>query len=743
MKTVWKKALAVLLALVLTAGIAPAANRLAVIASAESVSGTCGADGSNLSWSLDTQTGVLTVSGTGVMEDYYSEAPWGSYSGSVRTLIVGNGVTHIGGNAFRGLENLTAATIGDDVETIGDSAFEGCAALTGVTLDDSLTTVGANAFKDAGLSSISLPRSVQEIGADAFLCGVRTGSGAFTPTLTQIDADPENAVFSAQDGVLYNKAEDELILYPAADPRVSFAVPGSVGRIADHAFFYAAHLESVTIPDSVTEIGEYAFAGSAALQSAALGNGLAVIGGYAFADTGLTDAAIPDGVTTVGKYAFSGCTDLTNVTFGKHTAIIGESAFLDCTSLVSVSFGSSVESIGKKAFSHTALTSAVIPDRVMEIEASTFANCADLISLHIPSTVIFISESAFADCGSISYLCADTADCYARTYADANGIGFRLCTGHDYNAETLSGSCGAEGDNVLWALNLGSGRMVVSGLGDMADYASSADTPWADHLSSVRTVDIRIGVTSIGGYAFAGCAQLSDVTIGEDVTRIGTGAFASSALTTAAVPASVTEIGQDAFACGVQTEDGFMPTLRYIDVEPDSAAFFSRNGVLFNKSRTALILYPAAATASTYEIPSTTKRIEAGAFKGNRNLSSVHVPSSVTQIGEDAFADCSALAYLCCDMTGSCAETYAADNAIPFRYCDGHKSKPGVAGDANGDGRVDLKDAILIRRYLADGWDNVRIYGKLADVDADGSITLKDVARITRYLAGGWNVVLQ
>lgn len=62
-------------------------------------------------------------------------------------------------------------------------------------------------------------------------------------------------------------------------------------------------------------------------------------------------------------------------------------------------------------------------------------------------------------------------------------------------------------------------------------------------------------------------------------------------------------------------------------------------------------------------------------------------------------------------------------------------------GDANGDGAVNLKDAVVIRRYLAGGW-GVHVFVANADVDADGSVTLADVVQITRFLVGGWGVEL-
>lgn len=65
-----------------------------------------------------------------------------------------------------------------------------------------------------------------------------------------------------------------------------------------------------------------------------------------------------------------------------------------------------------------------------------------------------------------------------------------------------------------------------------------------------------------------------------------------------------------------------------------------------------------------------------------------------------------------------------------------------VAGDADGNGEVNLRDVVLTLRHLAGGW-NVQIDEKAADVDADGEVTTKDAAQITRHLAGGWDVTLQ
>ena len=84
-------------------------------------SGTCGPD---LKWHL-TDNGVLTISGNGEMYDYSyyynNSAPWGRYD--IKRIIIGDGVTTIGRDAFAGCSALTSVTIPNSVTTIGYEAF--------------------------------------------------------------------------------------------------------------------------------------------------------------------------------------------------------------------------------------------------------------------------------------------------------------------------------------------------------------------------------------------------------------------------------------------------------------------------------------------------------------------------------------------------------------------------------------------------------------------------------------------
>ena len=219
-------------------------------------SGTCGP---NLTWHL-TDDGVLTITGKGEMYDYsYSnEAPWGRFD--TNRIIIGDGITTIGGRAFANCICLTSVTIPNSVTEIGGSAFFSCSSLTSVTIPNSVTTIGEDAFKYCRLTSVTIPNSVTTIGEDAFSnCSELT----------------------------------------------SVTIPNSVTTIGKYAFSNCSSLTSVTIPNSVTEIGGGAFYNCSALTSVTIPNSVTTIGGSAFRDcSSLTSVTIGNSVTTIGDNAF-------------------------------------------------------------------------------------------------------------------------------------------------------------------------------------------------------------------------------------------------------------------------------------------------------------------------------------------------------------------------------------------------------------------------------------------------------
>ena len=172
-------------------------NRAKVL---ENYSGSCG---TNVSWNLDKNTGVLAISGSGMMNNYYfiTDIPWYSYRNYITSLIIEDGVTSIGDYAFQGCISLTRIVIPNSVTSIGQCAFSGCNRLTGITLPNGITSIGNSAFNECkSLVSVVIPNGVTSIERDTF---------SWCSNLSSV------------------------------------AIPNSVKSIGESAFFYCENLEKI------------------------------------------------------------------------------------------------------------------------------------------------------------------------------------------------------------------------------------------------------------------------------------------------------------------------------------------------------------------------------------------------------------------------------------------------------------------------------------------------------------------
>ncbi len=231
-----------------------------------------------------------------------------------------------------------------------------------------------------------------------------------------------------------------------------------------------------------------------------------------------------------------------------------------------------------------------------------------------------------------------------------------------------SGQCGA---NVTWKLD-SEGTLTISGTGSMEDceyykvydvdrvtYSYTDSIPWRDERDAIKTVIIKKGVKSIGGFAFSNCNSLTSITIPDSVTSIGDGAFFDcDSLTSVTIPDSVTSIGDDAFAWCDSLTSVTIPdsvtsigdytfercdSLTKIYVNQNNSAYSSDSrGVLFNKQKTTLIQAPRELNGK-YEIPSGVTSIGDYVFFDCDRLTSVTIPDSVTSIGDGAFKWCDSL----------------------------------------------------------------------------------------------------
>ncbi len=272
--------------------------------------------------------GVLTISGEGKMPDYWKEklpvvdnSPWWSNMQDVEKVIIEEGITSIGANAFPHYPKLTSVVIPEGVTSIGRNAFAYCYYLEEIILPDSLEFIGDEAFTECvQLTVINIPATVNHIGDMAF-SGIRN--------LTAINVDDDNASYVDVDGVLFTRDMTEILVFPIQKSTLSteYTVPDGVTTIGSAAFEECA-FEKVHLPETVINIGENAFYWCYRLKECNIPSGVKVISTFAFSDCHISKIVIPSGVTTIESHAFHGCNTTEDVFIPETVTHIGNGALV-------------------------------------------------------------------------------------------------------------------------------------------------------------------------------------------------------------------------------------------------------------------------------------------------------------------------------------------------------------------------------------------------------------------------------
>ncbi len=670
-------------------------------------SGYCGAeyDGSNLTWQL-TGDGTLTISGKRAMEDFeWSGAPWAEYSSQITSVVIEEGVTRVGSNAFFSCRNIERVTFPASLTTIRSWSFAYCDSLKEITLPAGLTDIGLYAF-------------------------------SYCDALKSITVDSSNEYFCSEDGVLFSKNKDTLITYPAGKMQAEYTIPDSVAVINKLAFEGSTNLKRIVIPDSVTRIDEGAFAdcvletvyytgtetqwnkinigeGNDTLLAAEIvcegvepekpeipdgviasgecgdyviwylaGDGTLTIAGTGeMEDNYLRDdmpwydlraeivsVVVEDGVTNIGGYVFSGCTNLVSVTIADSVINIGSYAFESCTALEAIE----------------------LPGRLNAVSNSLFRNCSNLKTITIPGSIKKIEGWAFYGCAALETvyftggplkwrLLEETCVSLGDELREAEVI----CTGVDI----MDGICGK---NLIWELD-DEGVLTISGTGEM-DKFDYEDEPWhiyktiitsvivEDGVTNIReslfyncdslkTVTIADSVTEIGDYAFTGCGALESVKLSNGLTAISNSLFSDCyRIKSIIIPANVVSIGNDAFYNCFGLENITIPAnvvsigaLAFSLCEAlESVTFlgsvksigsnaFSNCDALVNVelpaglTEIASSLFDSCDLLESVTIPESVVTIDSSAFSYCPKLVDVAIPAGVTYIGERVFKECTSL----------------------------------------------------------------------------------------------------
>ena len=406
--------------------------------------------------------------------------------------------------------------------------------------------------------------------------------------------------------------------------------------------FEGTCLVNVTIPDTVTEIGDWAFENCKQLSSVSLSSNLVALGSGTFSNcTSLTSIRIPKSLERAdaggsGDYApFIGCAALSDIELETGMTKIPANLLLDCPGFTTITIPDTVTEIGEDAFAHTNLTSIVIPDTVTEIGEAAFAY-TNLTSIVIPDTVTEIGNLAFMYCKQLSSVSLSS------------------------NLVTL-GSGAFSNCTSLTSIRIPKSleRADAGGSGDYAPFIGCA---------ALSDIELETGMTKIPANLLLDCPGFTTITIPDTVTEIGEDAFAHTNLTSIVIPDTVTEIGEAAFAYtnltsivipDTVTEIGnlaFMYCKQLSSVSLSSNLVTLGSGAFSNCTSLTSIRIPKSleradaggsgdyapfigcAALSDIELETGMTKIPANLLLDCPGFTTITIPDTVTEIGEDAFA---------------------------------------------------------------------------------------------------------
>ena len=301
-----------------------------------------------ITWSINTDTRVMTINGTGAIPDFErGDAPWyANYNNIIMTVIIGSGITTIGSYSFYNMLSFTSVSLPSSVTAVHSNAFSQCYKLADVCI------------ADGGIEPTE--------GSDSY-----GGIAKYCYWVRHSGVSPIEKV-SVEGGILYYYVGEDFVTVIDAD-------------VTD---------DTITFPESLGGYDEYSIAHHAFYQNTKVRNVVM-----------LSDSS-NSGVTVIGDYAFYLCLNLNSVGFTEYLKDIGVSSFDSCIHLQAVHLPSSLLFLGERAF--YACSGLTVVDMsscdVDCIESEAFGYCTNLSEVVMSNNTHFIREGVFAECGHITRL---------------------------------------------------------------------------------------------------------------------------------------------------------------------------------------------------------------------------------------------------------------------------------------------------------------------------------------------------
>lgn len=537
--------------------------------------------------------------------------------------------------------SATIYTVAENVKTVADSTFAASKNVKTIVMGDNVTTIGMNAFSGSrSLESVIIGKGVTSIGKDAFEdCSALTGISVVTDNTTYC---------SDENGVLYNKAKNKILKYPAGNARESFVIPDGVTEIDVLAFSKAVNLKTVTVSRDVKTIGASAFYACTGITNViysgsekewknitiGANNGFLTSANITYAEGKEHEHSYTSSITTKATCTTSGVKTHKCECGKSYTETIAPTghSFKDnvCTKCSEKEYVFTTDGTNAKITAYNGVGGAVIIPSKLEgynvnaIADSAFENCEKITSVAIPDTVKDIGSCAFYK------------------------------TGYYNNSSNWEDGVLYIGNFLIEASNSVKGEYKVKdGTKVIADYAFAS-------RSEITSVTFPKGLEVIGDSAFSGCTGIKSINCGvseEEWASVIIGrnnesitsaekkyVHIHSLVTVSEKSASCTEDGHKTQKCSC----GYEETVTY----PATGHTFSNNvcskcsereyeiSIVDNK---VTIIGCNASLSGEVKIPETiggykVTAIGSKAFMGNEKIEKLIIPSSVSAIGQLAFA---------------------------------------------------------------------------------------------------------
>lgn len=410
--------------------------------------------------------------------------------------------------------------------------------------------------------------------------------------LTHLPVSEADAAASASD---FQTQGSTLVKYRGTEERVT--IPDTVEVVGESAFENNQKVQFVVVPKSVKRMDAYVFWGCNNLEEVVLGKGLTAVDEYSFAGcTGLKQITIPDNVQSIEAQAFAGCTNLTDIYIPATVTSIADDAFLNCDNVTIHADEGSVaaqfaQKLAEQKSQDPLVTAAPVqtPTASMTPDAQTTTEPVVTevpvpASTPVPGNVL---GSTIVVGNHAMVMVLPEEEIVKQGYTEPEAGQENGGESQDITAETEDGKI----PEWMYYRNQSVGAaMIPEGTTEIGRFAFSR--------SSLRTVTIPEGVTSIDYAAFYHCDNLDDVVL----------------------PGTVTTVGAKAF-----THTGWMDHF-----EEDSMDDFLISGDV-------LVAYKG--DLPEVVIPDGVRVIAEEAFRNHTELKKVHLPASVTNIGNDAFPE--------------------------------------------------------------------------------------------------------